>query len=235
MAKATVTDEGKKALSDILIIVIATFAAMAFFIPFQEPIYQFARDQGQPVLLRTLAMALIQFGVAGLGISLVMLIRRERFSQYGLIKRGALTSIGLSVLAFVPNIVFEFATGRADGYFPFQSVWMTREILTAPFPAPLAGLGLIAVAWGFFEGFNYVVICRKINCRFPSRNRWLNWGALTCAVMCILIHGMIGLTPEGILEALTVMVIIYGMLMASEFTGNAWGCVFVFVFLWNAF
>jgi len=53
--------------------------------------------------------------------------------------------------------------------------------------------------------------------------------------MCILIHGMIGVTPEGFLEMLTVMIIIYGMLMVKEFTGNAWGCIFIFVFLWNAF
>jgi len=46
---------------------------------------------------------------------------------------------------------------------------------------------------------------------------------------------MIGVTPEGFLEMLTVMIIIYGMLMVKEFTGNAWGCIFIFVFLWNAF
>lgn len=80
-----------------------------------------------------------------------------------------------------------------------------------------------------------MVISDKINRRFPSKNRWLNWGAIICALMCILIHGMVGVTPEGILEMLTVMIIIYGMLMVRTFTGNAWGCVFIFVFLWNAF
>lgn len=235
MTEAAGADEKRNTTLDLIIIVITTFAVLAAFIPFQESIYHFARDGEQPLLLRTLAMALMQFGLAGFGISLVMLIRHERFSQYGLIKRGALASIGLSVLAFTPSILFQIATGQASGYLPFQSVWMTREVLAASFPASLAGMGLIAAAWGFFEGFNYVVICQKINRRFPSRNRWLNWGALSCAVMCILIHGMIGITPEGILEALSVMIIIYGMLMAREFTGNAWGCVFVFVFLWNAF
>jgi len=34
---------------------------------------------------------------------------------------------------------------------------------------------------------------------------------------------------------LTVIIIIYGMLIVREITGNACGCIFIFVFLWNAF
>ncbi len=34
---------------------------------------------------------------------------------------------------------------------------------------------------------------------------------------------------------ITILIIIYGMLMVKEITDNAWGCVFMFVFLWNAF
>ena len=48
--------------------------------------------------------------------------------------------------------------------------------------------------------------------------------------MCILIHGMIGVTPEGFLEMLTVMIIIYGMLMVKEFTGNAWGAQYALIY-----
>ncbi|WMC91386.1 hypothetical protein [Kineothrix sp. MB12-C1] len=54
-------------------------------------------------------------------------------------------------------------------------------------------------------------------------------------VLCIIIHGAIGVTAEGIIEMLTIFMIVYGMLMVKEYTGNAWGCVFIFVFLWNAF
>ncbi len=36
---------------------------------------------------------------------------------------------------------------------PFQSVWTTQEMLAAAFSVPLVGMGLIAIAWGFFEGF----------------------------------------------------------------------------------
>jgi hypothetical protein len=94
---------------------------------------------------------------------------------------------------------------------------------------------IIAIAWGFFEGFNYIVIMDKINIRYPSKNKWLDIGAITCAIMCILIHGAIGVNPKDFIEMLTVLIIIYGMLMVRKFTGNAWGSVFAFIFLWNAY
>jgi hypothetical protein len=94
---------------------------------------------------------------------------------------------------------------------------------------------ITAIAWGFFEGFNYVVISDKINKRYPSKNKLLDWGAITCAVLCIVIHGAVGVTLEGIAEMISIVIIIYGMLLVRKLTGNAWGCVFVFVFLWNAF
>jgi len=112
---------------------------------------------------------------------------------------------------------------------------MTSELLGSNFVVGATGYFIIAVTWGFFEGFNYVVICEKINKLLPVKHGWLNWGAIICGVMCILIHGMIGVTPESIIEMLTVFVAIYGMLVTRTVTGNAWGCVFVFVFLWNAF
>ena len=50
---------------------------------------------------------------------------------------------------------------------------------------------LIGLIWGFWEGFNYVVIANKINCRFPSHQTWLDYGALTCALYLSDVHGMI--------------------------------------------
>ena len=49
---------------------------------------------------------------------------------------------------------------------------------------------LTALFWGFFEGFNYVVISDKIGERYPAQNMLWDWGAFVCAVMCILIHGL---------------------------------------------
>jgi hypothetical protein len=232
MAKA---GHQKKTGLDLLIILIATFLVLGTYMGLQSQFKTYINTKGIHILLRVAVMAFLQFGVAGLGSSIVCVIRKESFQSHGLLRKGALLSIVCSVLAFIPNILFNLATGQLKSYLPFQTVWMTKEVLASGFPVNVLGMGLITAAWGFFEGFNYVVICNKLNAIFPSSKKWLNWGAILCGVMCLLIHGMIGVTPSAILEAVSVFIIIYGMLVAKELTGSAWGCVFIFIFLWNAF
>ena len=72
------------------------------------------------------------------------------------------------------------------------------------------------LVWGFFEGFNYVIISKKINERYPGSGRYINYGAIVCGMICILIHGMIGLDLYTVFEAITTFIIIYGMLMIKE-------------------
>lgn len=226
--------QAKRFRRDIIIIGFATFLALTAYLAIQDFFRVIMADTGIPVLLRTLFAAVFQFGVAGFGISLVALYRKEPFTAHGLRVKGSLLSIALCVLCFVPYIIFQLFSHALTSYLPFQTVWTTKEVLAAGFPANLVGMLIIAVFWGFFEGFNYVVISDIINRRFPSDNIWLNWGAICCAVFCVLIHGAVGVTPAAFLEMLAAMFIIYGMLVVKETTGNAWGCVFIFVFLWNA-
>lgn len=235
MIKSTTVPEQKRLDADIWIIVAVTLAVFGIYIALQGQMEGFVKNPDNPVLLRTLLAAAFQFGIAGLGITVVSVLRKESFIAYGLRRKGAWQSVVFCTLCFVPYIIFAVVTKQATSYLPFQSVWTTKEVLQSGFPVNAVGMLIIAVAWGFFEGFNYVVISDKINKRFPTKNRWLNWGAIVCAVLCILIHGLIGVTLTGVIEMITVLVIIYGMLMVREITKNAWGCVFIFVFLWNAF
>lgn len=235
MARKPLTIEQKKADIDLYIIIAITVPVLMIYMAFQNQISAFAKNPEVHVLLRTLVMACMQFGVAGLGMTIVMLLRKESFRDYGLKRKGALKSIVFSLLMGIPHILFLVFTGAFRGYQPFQAVWMTRDVLAGGFPVNAIGMLIIAVVWGFFEGFNYVVVNDKINTRYPGINRWLNWGAIVCAAACILIHGAIGVTPESIIEAITIFILVYGMLMVKAFTGNAWGIVVLFVFLWNAF
>ena len=106
--------------------------------------------------------------------------------------------------------------------------------LNSNYPTNILGYILIAFVWGIVEGFNYVVISKKINERYISKNKWLNYGAIVCGIACVLIHGMVGFDLYTIFEALTTFIIIYGMLIVKEKTNNAWGCIFIFLFFWNA-
>lgn len=235
MAKKEMTLEQRKLDVDLWVIALISFAVLGIYMSLQNQFVTVVNDSSINILLRVIMGAVFQFGLAGLGIVVVSIFRKENILTYGLIKKRAVVSILLCTLCFTPYIIFMLSTGQITSYLPFQSVWTTQDVLSSGFPVNLIGMLITALAWGFFEGFNYVVISDKINRRYPSKNRWLNWGAIACAVLCILIHGAIGITAEGILEMLTVFIIVYGMLMVKEFTGNAWGCIFIFVFLWNAF
>lgn len=235
MAKTKLTPEQEKLDTDLWIILITMGVAFGLFLILQKPMYGIIKNSEVPVLARVLLAAATQFGLAGLGITIVSVFRRESFFSYGLKAKGAVLSIVLCVLCFVPYIVFSFVTGQITGYMPFQSVWTTKDVLASGFPVNVIGMLLTATAWGFFEGFNYVVISEKINKRYPTKNKWLDWGAIVSVVICILVHGAIGVSLEGIIGMLTIAIVVYGMLMVKKFTGNAWGCVFIFVFLWNAF
>lgn len=235
MAKIELSENQKKLDIDLWIIMIVSFASLMIFMVFQEEVYGIVKNEELPILSRVLLTAFFQYGVAGLGITVVSILRKESFLSYGLKTEGMFLSILFAVLCFVPNILFSYIFGESNSYLPFQTVLTTKEVLVGDFPINVIGMLITATAWGFFEGFNYVVISEKINRRYPTKCKWLNWGAILCAIMCIFIHGAIGVTFEGILEMITILIIIYGMLMVKEMTGNAWGCVFVFVFLWNAF
>lgn len=227
--------EQRKTDVDLWAIALISFVVLGIYMVFQNQFIAFVKDSSINILLRVLWSAAFQFGLAGLGIVMVSMIRKENLLTYGLNRKGAVLSVILCSLCFVPYMIFMLSTGQITSYLPFQSVWTTREVLSSGFPINVIGMLITAIAWGFFEGFNYVVISDKINRRYPSKNRWLNRGAIACAVLCILIHGAIGVTAEGIIEMLTIFFIVYGMLIAKKFTGNAWGCVFIFLFFWNAF
>ena len=235
MAKITLNEKQKELDIDLWIIMIVSFVSLGIFMVFQKEIYGIIKNEELPILSCILLAAMFQYGVAGFGITIVSILRKEHFFSYGLKIKGMFLSILFSVLCFVPNIIFSYIIGQSNSYLPFQTVLTTKEVLTSSFPINIIGMLVTATAWGFFEGFNYIVISEKINRRYPTNYKWLNWGAISCAIICILIHGTVGVSFEGIIEMITILIVIYGMLMVKEFTGNAWGCVFIFVFLWNAF
>ena len=237
MTKNTLDQKERKQLSaDLWIIGIAAFLALGgVMIAMQNGMNDFAKDTNYPIVLRVLVIGLCcQFAISGLGISIVCLIRKQSFRSFGLCTKNLIPALLLSLLCCVPEFLYNLAHGLVHGWCPFQGVGTTAEALTSAFPSNVLALSLTAVFWGFFEGFNYAVIQDKISRLFPSKYRFWDWGAFFCAVMCILIHGAVGLTPDALLQMATVFILIYGMLIVRKETGNAWGCVLIFFVCWNA-
>lgn len=235
MVKRELSAEQRKLDVDLWIILIASFVVLAVLTIFNDPMMTVLKSQEIHILLRVALGGALQFGLAGLGITIVSVYRKESFAEHGLCIKNIQWALLLSAVCVLPKFIFSVVTGEGLSYLPFQTILTTKDVLSSGFPSNVLGIAITAICWGFFEGFNYIVISDKINQRYPSKNKWLNWGAITCSVMCILIHGVLGVTPEGIAEMLTVIFLIYGMIMVKEFTHNAWGAVAIFVLFWNAF
>lgn len=233
--KNTLTVKQKEADQDLNIIAVLTILSLIGYIIPQKQILSFLHQTELPIWSRLLFLATLQFCVAGLGTSVVMILRKESYKQYGLLAKHLLPTFIQTAAICLPLLLFLISRGQIHSYLPFQSILLTREVLASSFPTNILGFLLIGLIWGFWEGFNYVVIANKINCRYPSHHTWLDYGAFTCALICLIIHGMIGLSLHAILETLSVFILIYGMLIIQKKTGNAWGCIFIFLFIWNAF
>lgn len=174
----------------------------------------------------------MEFGIAGLGITIVCLIRKESFASFGLHLKNIIQTVLWTILCFLPYILFVFISGQFEGYKPL-SIMVTPDLHKTGIAATIIGTVVIAVVWGFFEGFNYAVICEKINRRFPVKARFFDWGALVVSIMGILFHPM-NFSIQGIIEIITTFIALYGMLQVRKEYDNAWGCVIAFLFIWNA-
>ena len=224
----------KNADRDLNTIILVTLIPLIIYLLFNKKIISFAETSGVNIWLKFIPIMLIQFGLAGLGSLIVICYRKEKLKEYGLIKSNLFKTIILSIVVCIPSMIFLLFNNEIDSYLPLKNSAFTKLFLNSSFPTNVLGYILTALVWGFAEGFNYIVISKKINDRFISKNKWLNYGAIVCGIACILVHGMIGFDLYTLFEALTTFIIIYGMLVIKDKTNNAWGCIFIFLLFWNA-
>lgn len=227
-----IKERKKKLTIDLWIIALVTIAVYIVYGVFGSRIMSFCKDSDISVWPRLLTAAALEFGIAGLGITIVGLMRKESFASFGLRWENAIKAVLWTIVFFLPYILFIFLSGQFEGYEPL-SIMVTPDLHKAGIVATIIGTLVIAVVWGFFEGFNYVVICEKINRRFPVKTKFFDWGALVVSIMGILFHPM-SFSIQGIIEIVTTFIAIYGMLQVRKVYKNAWGCVFAFLFIWNA-
>ncbi len=230
--KQQIKERKKKLTIDLWIIALVTIAVYIVYGVFGSRIMSFCKNSDISVWPRLLMAAALEFGIAGLGITIVGLMRKESFASFGLRWENAIKAVLWTIVFFLPYILFIFLSGQFEGYEPL-SIMVTPDLHKAGIVATIIGTLVIAVVWGFFEGFNYVVICEKINRRFPVKTKFFDWGALVVSIMGILFHPM-SFSIQGIIEIVTTFIAIYGMLQVRKVYKNAWGCVFAFLFIWNA-
>lgn len=231
-SKKKLTDQKKRLTADLWIIALVTMAVYCLYGVIGSGLMAFCRDSSISVWPRLFAAAGMEFGIAGLGVSLVCLFRKRSFTSFGLKRENSVKAILGTVLCFLPHIAFVVVSGQFEGYEPL-SIMVTPDLHKAGIVTTIVGTLVVALVWGFFEGFNYAVIAQIINERFPLKSRIFDIGALVCTLMGILFHP-IHFDALGIGDLVTTFIALYGMLMVKRYTKNSWGCVFAFLFIWNA-
>lgn len=230
--KKELSTEQKKSDTDLWIIVITTMLAYVAYGFTGKTLINFCNNSDVNVWSRLLAAAFMEFALAGLGITIVCIIRKESFISHGLRRENAIKAIVGALICFIPYILYIFLSGQFRGYEPL-SIMVTEDLHKAGILTAILGTLVIAIVWGFFEGFNYAVISGIIDKRYPVKSKIFDWGALVCAIMGILFHPM-SFDLLGIIELIATFIALYGMLIIRKHTDNSWGCVFAFIFIWNA-
>lgn len=218
---------------DITILLSISFLSAILYIAFEGTLMEFGRNEANPLWLRFLPVLLIQMGMSCVGPFVILWKNKEAFSIHGFIRKNVGISILGCLLVSIPTIVFLYGTNELNGFLPFQGMFLTLPILASGFPWNVLGYMIIALVWGFGEGFFYVLLADKIN-QLRKPKRYWNPGAFLCAVIALLMHGMIGFDLLTILEGLATFILMYGSLCIREKTGNAWGNILLFFVIWNA-
>ena len=160
MAKQQLSAEQKRLDTDIWIIALVTLGVFLFYATTGKQLMSFVANSNISVVPRLLLNAGVQFGVAGLGITIVCILRKEKFTHFGLTRKNVFKAIIWTIICFVPSILYVFLSGQFNGYQPF-SILITDDVIASGIPFSIIGMALIIVVWGFFEGFNYAVICEQ--------------------------------------------------------------------------
>lgn len=120
MAKQQLSAEQKRLDIDIWIIALVTFGVFLCYAAMGSQLRDFVTDSSISVIPRLLLNAAIQFGVAGLGITIVCVLRKEKFTHFGLTRKNAFKAI----VAIYGMLFVSKQTGNAWGcIFAFCFIW----------------------------------------------------------------------------------------------------------------
>ena len=203
-----------------LSIAIVLFLACAAAEPVLDPLLRQGRG-----LVGVLSLAGYQFACEGLALLFIMIVRHERPSSYGIIRRnvGKSLALGLAMAGFI-DLAMSWHAG-ALLWVPLRRHSATRMSLAAGFPTIVAGLAVTMTVWGFAESFFGVFFSKKLNEALGRSGRgWLSAGVLGFAFFNGLVHFAIGQGFEGFITSFASG---YAIAVIPAVTKNAWGSTLV--------
>jgi hypothetical protein len=216
----------KSTLLDLLIVAVVTTAAIVLYMSFKDALKSLTG------LASIAAYAVTQFAVAGLGPLIVMLIRKERFSSYGYVKKNTALSLAIGLVSIFFFVLLSYLIQGTVQWGPLRRISVTATAAGLPMPLNLAGLLLIATSWGFFEGFTLIFASKKVNALAKTQNPFLKPGPIVIIAVNFIVHLLTDHTLDAswILAAL----VTYAVVIIPETTKNSWGSALLFFGIWNA-
>ena len=106
--------ERKKQLTiDLCINTVVSLAVLGVLGFLGNSMYGLAYDSSINIVIRVAIIGFCaQFGISGLGITIVCLIRKEKFTQFGLTTKNLLSALLLSLGCCVPDFIYCLYRGR---------------------------------------------------------------------------------------------------------------------------
>ena len=140
MKKQQLSAEQKRLETDLWIIALVTLGVFLFYAATGKQLMSFVANSNISVIPRLLLNAGVQFGVAGLGITIVCILRKESFTHFGLIRKNIFKAI-IGTIICAPSIQYieqmdekpEDYSQEDDAGLDLIDFYVLPHYLTAPF------------------------------------------------------------------------------------------------------
>jgi len=142
----------KQLIIDLCVIAAVSFVILGVLAFLGNSMNGFAYDSSINIAIRVAIIGICaQFGILGLGITIVCLVRKEKFTQFGLTTKNLIPALLLSIGCCVPDFIYRLYRGSVHAWCPFWDVNTTPEVITLSFGIRLVNCVLQNIASGTGE------------------------------------------------------------------------------------
>lgn len=172
------------ALLDLLIVILCFAISGVLYIPFLNI------GSSMPDYLRTIYIMLIEFIGSGLAVFIIIHVRKEKLSDYGIHKKNIVASL---IAGIILTIIFAVISSVQAGdvlWIPMRNHVAMKLSLTFMFPFNIIGIFMTLLIWGPLEGIFFITIVKKLDDLIgkPDKNPFFSLGTIVFALWNPILH-----------------------------------------------
>ncbi|HEX2926170.1 MAG TPA: hypothetical protein VHP38_07925 [Ruminiclostridium sp.] len=216
------------ALLDLLIVILCFTLSGVLYIPF------LSMQSSMPAFLEIIYIMLIEFLGSGLAVFIIIHVRKEKLSDYGIHKKNT----GASLIAgIILTVIFAVISSVQAGdvlWIPMRNHIAMRLSLTFMFPFNIIAILVTLFIWGPLEGIFFITIVKKLDDIIGKhvRNPYFSTGTILFALWNPLLHIAIRLfeqrfTGIDVFDLFLSFSQAYAMITIYKVTKNSSGTMFM--------